>query len=45
MTTQQKIDLLIDRITELPHEAQTELVERIIGWHGERLGVYEPAYV
>jgi hypothetical protein len=42
MTADERVEALIRRITELPPEAQEEVVETLIEMHAERLGIYAP---
>jgi hypothetical protein len=40
MTTDEKVEALIRQVTELPDEAQTELIETLVEIHSEHLSVY-----
>jgi len=42
MTADERVAALIRRITELPPEAQEEVVQTLIEMHAERLGIYAP---
>ncbi len=41
MTTQEKVESLIEQVAELPEEAQAELVQSLIEARAEHLGVYQ----
>ena len=41
MRTQEKVELLIRQITELPEEAQTEVVQSLIDLRAQHLGIYQ----
>ena len=40
MTTQQKVESLIKEVSELPEDAQEELVQSLVEMRAEHLGVY-----
>jgi hypothetical protein len=40
MTTQQKVESLIRQTTELPEEAQEELVQSLVEMRSQHLGIY-----
>lgn len=40
MTTQQKVESLIRQTTELPEEAQAELVQSLVEMRSQHLGIY-----
>jgi hypothetical protein len=40
MTTQEKIEALIQEAAELPDEAQAELVESLVEMRSQHLGIY-----
>ena len=40
MTTQEKVESLFQEVSELPEEAQAELVESLIEMRSQTLGVY-----
>ena len=40
MTTQQKVELLIEQAAALPEEAQAELVQSLVEMRGQHLGLY-----
>jgi hypothetical protein len=40
MTADKRVEALIRQITELPPEAQEEVVQTLIEMHAERLGIY-----
>ncbi len=40
MTTEEKVELLFQQITELPDEAQAELVQALVEMRAENLGIY-----
>ena len=40
MTTQEKVELLIQQAAELPDEAQAELVESLVEMRSQHLGIY-----
>jgi len=40
MTSHTSLDTLLDEIGNLPHDAQTELVERLLNMRAEQLGIF-----
>ena len=42
MTTQQKIDALIEQAAELPEDAQAELVQSLFTMRSQHLGLSDP---
>jgi hypothetical protein len=42
MTTDDKVESLIQQATELPEEAQAELVQLLVEMRAEHLGIYSP---
>jgi hypothetical protein len=40
MTTQQKVECLIREVSELPDDAQEELVQSLVAIRAEHLGIY-----
>ncbi len=40
MTTQQKVESIIQQAAELPEEAQAELVESLVEMRSQHLGIY-----
>lgn len=40
MTTQQKVESLIEQAAELPDEAQVELVQSLVEMRSQHLGIY-----
>ena len=40
MTTQEKVEALIQQAAELPDEAQAELVETLVEMRSQHLGIY-----
>ena len=40
MTTQEKVQALIDQVVDLPDEAQAEFVDSLLDMRAEQLGIY-----
>jgi hypothetical protein len=40
MTSQEKVDALIQQVSELPEEAQAELVQSLVDMRFQNLGIY-----
>jgi hypothetical protein len=41
MTTQEKVESLIEQVTELPEDAQAELVHTLIEMRSQQLGIHQ----